>query len=125
MQEGQPVVYISKTWTGCERRYAPIEKELKAVSYVMNKLRDYCYGNFVTVHSDHKPLEAIAKKPLNEVPKRLQRMFLSIQEFDYQIVYKPGKSVVIADTLSRAPIENDACTYDEYSVNVVTDTRGE
>ena len=100
LQGGKPVVFVSKTWTETERRYAPIEKELKAVVYCMHRLRDYCIGNHVIVHSDHKPLEAIYKKDLNKIPLRLQRMIMALQEFSYEIIYKPGSTVIIADTLS-------------------------
>lgn len=60
----------------------------------------------MTVESDHKPLETIFKKPLNEAPPRLQRMLLRLQAYCLKIVYKPGKLLHIADTLSRAAVES-------------------
>ena len=54
------------------------------------------------VESDHKPLEAISKKPLCHAPPRLQRMLLRLQKYDFTLKYKPGKEMTIADTLSRA-----------------------
>ena len=32
---------------------------------------------------------------------------LSIQNFDYKITYKKGSDVIIADALSRSPVEDD------------------
>ena len=54
--------------------------------------------------SDHKPLQSLYCKPLNLVPKRLQRMFLYLQDFDYSIRYRRGAEMHLADALSRAPV---------------------
>ena len=59
------------------------------------------------MESDHKPLECIIKKSLAAAPPRLQRMLLQLQKYTFTLVYKPGKQMVLADTLSRAYI-NDA-----------------
>ena len=52
------------------------------------------------MHNDHKPLEAFFKKKLSSAPPRLQRMRL--QKYDITLVYKQGRLMVLADTLSRA-----------------------
>ena len=52
--------------------------------------------------------EQIQKKNLDMAPPRLQRMLLCLQPYDCIIKYKPGKEMVIADTLSRlSPREGD------------------
>ena len=70
--------------------------------FSMEKFHQYTYGRKVTVQSDHKPLETIVRKPLLSAPKRLQRMMLRIQKYDLEVVYVPGKHMLLADTLSRA-----------------------
>ena len=55
----------------------------------------------MTIISDHKPLEIINKKQLLKSPKRLQRIFLALQEYDLHIKWEPGKNMLIADQLSR------------------------
>ena len=62
----------------------------------------YIDGFKTTVHSDHKPLEAIFKKPLHQASPRLQRMLLHLQKYDLDIKYIKGKYLYAADTLSRA-----------------------
>ena len=42
------------------------------------------------------------KKPLLDAPKRLQRMLLQLQRYDIDLIYKLGKEMFLADTLSRA-----------------------
>ena len=88
--------------TETESRYSQIEKELLSVVFALDKFQQYACGRPVTVESDHKPLEAIAKKPLQCTPKRLQGMFLKIQKLDINIIYNPGSQMYLADTLSRA-----------------------
>ncbi|XP_026672572.1 uncharacterized protein K02A2.6-like [Ceratina calcarata] len=106
LQENLPVAYASRSLTDTEKNYAQIEKETLAISFACNRFRQYIFGKTVTVESDHKPLEAIFNKPLNECPPRLLRMRLSLQNFDIVIRYKPGKELLLADALSRAYLQN-------------------
>ena len=43
-------------------------------------------------------------KHLEKLPVRVQRFRLRTLRFDFNIVYVPGKKLVIADALSRAPL---------------------
>lgn len=106
LQEGKPVAYASRALSDAETRYAQIEKELLAVVFAFSKFHQYVYGKDVVVESDHKPLEMIAKKALAAAPPRLQRMLLRLQQYSFQLQFKPGKDMVLADTLSRAFISD-------------------
>lgn len=103
MQESQSICYASRSLTLTEGNYAQIEKELLAVVFGMEKFDSYKYGRKILVESDHKPLE-ICKKSLMNAPKRLQRMLLRLQKCDFEIVYKVGTEMYMANTLSRAYI---------------------
>lgn len=74
----------------------------------MQKFHQYTYGRKVIIQSDHKPLESIVKKPLLSAPKRLQRMLMRLQKYDFIINYVPGKEMLLADALSRAYLEDIA-----------------
>ncbi|XP_033750517.1 uncharacterized protein K02A2.6-like [Pecten maximus] len=102
LQDGHPVAYASRALTPTEQNYAQIEKELLAVVFGMERFENYTYGREILVESDHKPLEIITKKSLTSAPKRLQRMLLRLQRFEYCVLYKPGSEMYLADTLSRA-----------------------
>ena len=52
--------------------------------------------------SDHKPHVSITKKPLVSSSPRLQRLLLRLQKYEVNITYVPGKHMYVADTLSRA-----------------------
>lgn len=55
-KEGKPVTYASRVWKDAEKGYAPIEKEMRAIYLRLTRFSDYCFGCFVTVETDHKPL---------------------------------------------------------------------
>ena len=92
IQDGKPVAFGSKTLTTCERRYANIKRELLAIVWVAQKFHTYVYGRRVIVETDHKPLESIFWRPLNDAPPRLQRMLLKLTKYGifarYQCTWK-------------------------------------
>lgn len=55
----------------------------------------------VVIETDHEPLISVFKKPLHSAPKRLQRMLLYLQKYNFDIRYVKGKHNCIADWLSR------------------------
>ncbi len=101
MQTGKPVAYASKSLTSSEIQYAQIEKEVFAILFGCKRFHQYVYGRHVLVESDHKPLMFIARKALHVAPVRIQRMLLQLQQYDLEIVHRPGKQIPVADTLSR------------------------
>ena len=101
MQDGHPVAY-SRSLTPTEVQYAQMEKELQVIVFGMEKFETFLYGRKVLVKSDHKPMEAIFKKRLLNAPKRLQRMLLRLQRYEFEVSYKKGTSLLMADPLSRA-----------------------
>ena len=112
LQNGRPVAYSSRALTSAEANYAQIEKELLAIFSACEKFYQYVYGrDKVHIHSDHKPLEVIFKRPLVTAPKRLQRMLLRLQRYNLEVTYVRGSEMYIADTLSRAYIPGNASVH--------------
>ena len=70
----------------------------------LSRYHTYLYArpDKVRVQTDHKPLLAITKKALGAAPKRLQRMLLRLQRYNFDLQWVPGSDLVLADTLSRA-----------------------
>ena len=101
LQDGRPVKFLSKSLSKTEKDYANIERELLAVLFACEKLKTYTFGRKTTVHTDHKPLESIFKKPISLAPDRLQRMLRRLIKFDLDVKYVGAKKVLLADTLSR------------------------
>ena len=63
--------------------------------------------NDVTLESDHKPLETLLRKPMSASPMRIQRMRLKLQPYSFKLTHVSGKSIGLADCLSRLPQDKD------------------
>jgi hypothetical protein len=100
----QPVAFCSSTMRPNEVNWAQIEKETLAICAACEKWDLWLYGKSITVHTDHQPLETIFKRPLAKAPRRLQKLMMRLQRYSITVVYKKGTSLVLADTLSRAPL---------------------
>ena len=104
VQDGKPIAFASKSLSEAEQRYANIERELLAVVFGCERFHTYLFGRDFIVESDHKPLEMIQLKNLRAAgSSRLQRMLMRLQNYDLQIMYRPGKEMLLADGLSRLP----------------------
>jgi transposase InsO family protein len=103
LQDNKPVAYASKSLSTAQSNYSNIEREMLAVVFGITRFHTYLYGKRFVVHSDHKPLEMISRKPLTSAPPRLQRLLVKIQGYDFEITYRPGSTMVLSDTLSRLP----------------------
>ena len=129
LQDGAPIAYASRTLTPTETRYAQIEKELLAVVFACSKFNDYVYGKHIQIETDHQPLVTILSKPLHTAPARLQRMMLRLQKYTFQLIYKKGKHMYLADTLSRAPLKtteqhsNEEASFEVMSVQHISSSR--
>ena len=100
LQNGKPVAFASEALTKTECQYANIEREMLAAVFGVERFHTYVYGWSFTIKSDHKPLESISRKNLEDTPAWLQYMILCLQGYDFTICYCPGKEMVIPDTLS-------------------------
>ena len=105
LQEGRPICYASRALTPAETKYAQIEKEMLAIVFGMRRFHTYTFGRHTIVLSDHKPLEIITKKPLENAPRRIQGMMLKLQMYDIDVRYQKGSEMHIADLLSRAHLK--------------------
>ena len=104
----KPVAYASRAMNETERRYAQIEKEALAVTWACHKFSDYILGSRFEIETDHKPLvPLLSSKQLDCLPPRVLRFRLKLARFDYTVSHIPGKLLVTADTLSRAPIDDE------------------
>ena len=81
--------------------YSSKEIELLALKWsVCKKFKDYLLGSKFTVYTDNNPLVYIKTSKLGAA----QICWLSeLALYDFDIVYRMGKSNLVADTLSRRP----------------------
>ncbi len=96
--ETRVVAYESRSLTPRERNYATTEKEALAIHYGTQYFRLYLLGRKFTIVTDHNAL-----RWLNTIePKgRLARWLMDLQEFEFSVQHRAGKSHCNADALSR------------------------
>lgn len=73
-----------------------------AIVWALKSIKNYVYGNSkVKIFTDHQPLtHSLSSWHRNAKIKRWKAI---LEEYDYQLVYKPGKENIVADALSRTP----------------------
>lgn len=112
------------TLTDTEGGYAQTEKELPAVLFGMGQFHQFTFGHKVDVQSDHQSLQKHHEKA---TVKYTQVTTVHLIEtaviYDTQIRDYPGKSLLMANTLSREYIPEeytDGCMEEELeSINLL------
>ena len=95
----QPIAYSSRLLSKAEKNYTTTKKEALVMVYAVNKFHHYLLGNRFIFYVDHLALQYLVNKP--QVSGRLARWLLLFLEFDFKVIYKPGKTHGVADALSR------------------------
>ena len=98
----KPIAYFSRVTTKEEKNYHSYELETLAVVESIKRFRIYLTGIPVKVVTDCAALRTtLVKKDL--IP-RIARWWLTIQDFDLEIEYRPGERMKHVDALSRNPV---------------------
>ncbi|KAJ8380840.1 hypothetical protein SKAU_G00016180 [Synaphobranchus kaupii] len=122
----RPVDYASRSLTLVEQRYAQVEKEALGLTWACERFRDFLIGGHFEIETDHKPLlSLLGAQALDALPPRIQRFRMRLMRYSCQISHVPGKSLWTADTLSRAPLRNNAASADDElmeSTNIYVDS---
>ena len=90
---------MSCSFNKAKINYSTVEKELAAIVWGIKHFRPYLYGREFKIVSDHKPLTWIMS--VKDPGSRLLRWRIQLEEYNYEIVYKPGVQNSSADALSR------------------------
>jgi len=122
----QLVLAGSRFTTPAESRYAPVEGEALAVTYALEKCRQYIMGcPDLTIVVDHAPLvKLLGDRSLHDISNpRLLRLKEKTLLYNYTIKHIPGVNNKGPDALSRKPVslipDNDN-TIEETVVSSVT-----
>ena len=94
-----PIYYANRQMSSAKRNYTTTEKEALAVVYACRKFRHYLLGYRGVFHTDHNSLKYLVNKP--DLSGRIARWIILLQEFNYEVVVKPGKANSNADYLFR------------------------
>ena len=105
-QDGRehPIAYASKSLNHAERNYSATEGECLAIVWACKYFRQYLYGKPFVLQTDHSALKWLMET--RDLTGRLARWSLKLQEYTFEVRYRPGASNANADALSRLPVLN-------------------
>ncbi len=95
------VAYASRSNNAMESRYSSYEGECLAAVWAIAHFRCYLFGTQFTLVTNHQPLKWLMES--DELTRKPTRWVLILQEYDFQVVHKPGVINFDADGLSRNP----------------------
>ncbi|GFY16733.1 retrovirus-related Pol polyprotein from transposon opus [Trichonephila clavipes] len=99
-QNQKPIAFASRTLNKAERNYTVTERECLAVIWALNKFKTYFGPLPVKVFSDHAALTKL------NLSSRMIRWVLKLSEFNIEWEHRPGVQNVVADLLSRNPVDS-------------------
>jgi hypothetical protein len=76
--------------------------ECAAVVWAIKRFRPYLYGRRFELVTDHNALSWLMKS--KDLTGRLHRWSLQLQEYDFNVTYRPGSTNGVAGALSHAPV---------------------
>ena len=98
----KPVAYFSKKLSDSQKKKKAIFLECLAIKESLKFWQHWLIGNAFIVYTDHKPLENLNIK--NRTDDELGDMTLYLSQYNFKIIYHPGKENTEADCLSRNPV---------------------
>lgn len=109
-QNGNEVViaYNGRGLNQAEKKYSTTEREVLALVEGITKFQPYLFGRKFTVITDHSSLRWLMMN-VKDATGRLARWSLLLQQYNFEIVHRPGKEHSNADSISRRPYRPVAC----------------
>ena len=102
--EERPVCFYGRKFTTHEANYSATEAELLGVVEAIRQFRPYLWGRRFRVVTDHaalKWLHTMNGTQEGGPQSRLTRWVIKLQEYNFYVEHKPGKTHVDCDAISR------------------------
>ena len=99
-----PIAYASRSLNKAEKNYTVQELEALAIIWaIKKKFRHFLEGVKFTIYTDHSSLKWLqSTKEAHQA--RIFRWSLFLQQYDFNVIYVPGKKNIVPDALSRHPL---------------------
>ena len=94
-----PILFARRKLLSVEHNYTTIEKEGLEMVYALQKFRHYILGAHFKMFTNHSMLKYLVNKPV--LGGKICKWLLLFQEYDFEIIVKPGRLNVGPDHLSR------------------------
>ncbi len=95
----QLIVYASRLLNRAEDNYSITQRKALAMVFSLHKFKHYLLGNKFVFYVDHMALIYLVNLP--HVFGKITKWLLLFFKYDFIVVYKPGKTHVVVDALSR------------------------
>lgn len=99
----KPIAFYSRKTTIDEQKFHAYDLETLAVITSLNRFRVYLLGISFTIVTDCNALRATFSK--RDILPRIARWWLTLQEYDCNIIYRPNSNMLHVDALSRNPVD--------------------
>jgi hypothetical protein len=83
-----PIAFASRKLLELEQNYKTIEREGLAMVYALHKFEHYLLGKHFKMFTEHSVLKYLVNKPM--LVGGICRWLLLFQEFDFEVIVKPG-----------------------------------
>ena len=83
-----PIAFASCRLSKVEKNYSTTECKGLAMVYVLQNYRHYLLGGHFKMYADHSMLKYLVNKPV--LGGRICRWLLLFQEYDFEVIVKPG-----------------------------------
>ena len=106
IQNGNELViaYCGRGLNQAERNYTTTEREAFALVEGIKKFQQYLHDRKFVVYTDHSSLHWLMN--VKDATIRLARWAMLLQQFDFDVIHRPGYQNGNADALSRRPYPN-------------------
>jgi len=110
----QPVAFGGRKLNARETRYSATELECLAAVEAVKAYRPYLLGTKFQLYTDHQAVRwLLQKKNAEGTAGRLWRWAHKLDEYEFEVHHKPGKTNIVADALSRVPRQAALVTIDD------------
>ena len=93
----------SRTLNKSEQNYSATKKECLAVVWGIKNFRNYLLAIYSKVYMDHYSLQWL--RSMKNESALLHRWAAQLEDYDFEILHRPGKNQGTVDALSRLPMD--------------------
>ena len=94
---------VSRSLNQAEKAYSATKLECLAIVWAVAKFRSYLMAMLFEVYTDHYALQWL--KTMRTGSELLHRWSAALEEYDFTVKHRPGKSQTHVDGLSRLPVD--------------------
>jgi hypothetical protein len=100
LETARPARFFSTKFNRAQYVYTTMDQELLGVLNGCRKMHEHLIGSHFTVVCDHEPLKTYWTQPPKQT-RRHERLWETLAEYDFDWLFTPGETNVLADSLSR------------------------